>query len=940
MAYENKDVASVERELETDIKNGLTQEEAERRLKEKGPNLLPRKKQDSVIITFLKQFIDPMIYILLGAVLINVVFLILGLTLDTNTANNVLGADHDATEDLVEIGIILAVILANAIIGTIQERKAMKAIDALNKMAAPHAFVKRNGKIIEVNASDVVVGDIVVLEEGNVIPADVRLIKAINLKCDEASLTGESVPSEKDDSLVFNDEVGPADRLNCAYMSSIVTYGRGEGIVIGTALNTEIGKVANLLNETEDDITPLQKKLAKLSKFLGILCIGIVLVMIVVDGVLRNPSSSWINSAVGGGSWFGHFAGSIKRAIALAVAAIPEGLVAVVTIVLALGMQRLAKVNTIVRKLPSVETLGAVSTICSDKTGTLTQNKMTVKEIYFNDKIFGVETADRTVVADLVRAFALSSNARINGESRYGDPTEVALIQLALDMGHTKDEYEHDLPRISELPFDSVRKMMSTLHTEKSGRQIMFTKGAIDQVLKCTTRIEDNGTIRQITKDDLARIEAGAKSMSEKALRVLAVAYKETNVISEDNLIFLGFIGMIDPPRVEAYTAVPKLRNAGITTIMITGDHIDTAFAIAKELTIATDREQCYTGAQLDAMDEEELQKVVLIARVFARVSPTNKTHIVNALKANNQIVAMTGDGVNDAPSLKAADIGIAMGITGTDVAKGAADMVLIDDNFASIEKAVEEGRGIFANIKKTVIFLLSSNMAEVISLFVAICIGLGHPLNTIHILWVNLVTDSLPAIALGMDSKDKNIMHEPPQNANSGLFSGGGLFKMIFYGILIAASTLLAYILTVVLAGGSFDFVAGRILGSESIVTAKFIGSDIEHMAQTSAFCTLAMSQLFHMFGMSSGKRSFFRTIKEKPSIMWVAFLSGIALQAAVCLIPGVTTVFQTSNLFDMPYLWGIIASLSVLPLIIHEVYCLVHYIIDRRTANKKQSK
>lgn len=917
MAMENISLNEIEEKLETNRKTGLTSEEAKSRLAANGRNELPEKEKEPLYKTFFKQFVDPMIYILFAAILINVIFLILSLTgvmKDANVAEAVM-------EDVAEIVIIAVVILVNAIIGTIQERKAMKAINALKQMAAPHAFVLRDGVVSEIEAHDLVLGDVVILEEGNIVPADVRLTKAVNLKCDESSLTGESLPSEKNSDIVFSDNVIAADRINSAFMSSVVTYGRGEGIVIGTSLNTEIGKVATLLNEASEEKTPLQKKLAKLSKFLGILCVIIVVLMVIVDGVIRN--SNWGNITL----WFTDFAFSIKGAIALAVAAIPEGLVAVVTIVLALGMQRLAKVNTIVRKLPSVETLGAVSTICSDKTGTLTQNKMTVQGIYFNNQKIDLQNEyDPNIVRNLVRGFTLSSNARIDGNSSYGDPTEIALVALALKIGNTREEYENEYPRIDEIPFDSVRKMMSTLH-QHGDETIMFTKGALDQILLRVTHIEVNGIVRKINDQDIASIEKASFEMTSNALRILALAYKKSNELTEENLVFLGFVGMIDPPRPEAFDAILKLRDAGITTIMITGDHIDTAYAIAHQLSIVEKHEDCYTGAQLDQMSAEELQEVVKTARVFARVSPTNKTDIVNALKANNQIVAMTGDGVNDAPSLKAADIGIAMGITGTDVAKGAADMVLTDDNFASIQKAVGEGRGIFANIKKTVIFLLSSNMAEVISMFLAVCIGLGSPLNPIHILWVNLVTDSLPAIALGMDNNDANLMKEKPQKADSSLFSGGGLFKMLFYGVLISLITLGVYVFSVLFSGGGFDLQSGAIIASTSGL--KFgieSATELATIARTAAFSVLALSQLFHMFGMSSGKRSVFHNFSKKPKIMWFAFALGLVLQVAVCFIPGINTFFGTHNLFKVWPLWLIIFALSMLPLITHEIVALIN--------------
>ena len=619
---------------------------------------------------------------------------------------------------------------------------------------------------------------------------------------------------------------------------------------------------------------------------------------------------------------------ALLSSIALAVAAIPEGLATVVTIVLSIGVSRMVKANTIVRKLPSVETLGAVSVVCSDKTGTLTQNKMTVLEAYTLDLYYKTEDfVENNTSKDLrllAKGMSLCSNASVD-EGLYGDPTEIALVAFANQFNMHKKDLEKATPRINELPFDSVRKMMTTLNND-NGNIIHYTKGALDSILKHTNRILDKGEIRSITKEDIDKIYEANSYFSDKALRVLALAYDNKEKIEEENLIFIGLVAMIDPPRAEAKPAVSKFKEAGITTVMITGDHKDTAFAIASELGIVETKDQCIMGEEIDKLSEEELKEVCKTCRVFARVSPENKVSIVKAFKANGNICAMTGDGVNDAPSLKAADIGIAMGITGTDVAKGAADMVLTDDNFASIEKAVEEGRGIFANIKKTVLFLLSSNFAEVFGMLIIIILGFPAPFIAIHLLWVNLITDSLPAIALGMDPKDPNNMKQKPRNANESLFAHGGWWATGGYGIVITLAVIIAYL--------SAFFMNGMYTWNDIAYCAN---EEVIHLAQTMAFTTLAFSELFHMLGMSNMDKSVFTIFKNKNYMMLVAFIVGVALQLFVVEVPGVRDVFNTAGDKMNWTHWLITMAMSLLPLIVHEIVILVKFIIKKTRHNKK---
>lgn len=902
--FENKNASESLQSLNVDAEVGLSEEEVRLRNEKYGPNKLKEKERDPWYKIFWSNICDPMTLILAIAAVISLVLGIIEMTKGE--------AGFDA---LADVFIIFAVVILNAVIGTVQEMKAEKALEALKKMSAPTATVRRGGKIVELKAEELVPGDIVILEEGRTVPADLRLIKAASLKADESSLTGESVPAEKDPEIVLTEEVGVGDRINEVFMSTPVVYGRGEGVVIATGMNTEIGKIASMLSDGEEEATPLQKKLAGLSKFLGYLTVGIVILMLAVKLI-------W---AIVQGTLADSWSQAILDSVALAVAAIPEGLTAVVTIVLAMGMTKMVKVNTIVRRLASVETLGAVSVICSDKTGTLTQNKMTVVRAYVNGNTYTKEQFEKDSLELLAEGMSLCSDASVDG-GVYGDPTEVALVEFANGFDMHKKDLESASPRVNEMPFDSVRKMMSTQHQD-GDKLITYTKGAMDQLLKRSVSILDNGKVRPITEEDKKAIEDASSAMSEDALRVLALAYSEHQEMKEEDLIFVGLVGMVDPPREAAKPAVATLKRAGITTIMITGDHKDTAFAIAKELGIVESKDQCMSGDQIDACTEEELREKVETVHVFARVSPENKVQIVKAIKANGHIAAMTGDGVNDAPSLKAADIGIAMGITGTDVAKGAADMVLTDDNFASIEKAVEEGRGIYANIKKTILFLLSSNIGEVVCMLLAALVGLPSPLIAIHLLWVNLITDSLPAIALGADRKPKDIMEDSPRDPKESLFAHGGYAVTFGYGCLIGVVTLIAFLVKPWSMG----------IFSLTDINALFAANEeILKESQSMAFCVLAFAELFHMLGMTNMRKSFVHIFKDGTMMLAIAFFLGLALQFFVIECPGVNSLFKVYTLSDDPieYLW--VMLLSITPLIVHEIVALCIF-IKKKVAAKK---
>ena len=922
--YETKSAKATLQELGVDPKVGLSTEEAGQRIVKYGLNKLAEKKKKPLILVFLSNFNDPMIFILIAAAILSlaIVFFNAG---QASKAENISFAEAFEFSELADPIIIMGVCILNAIISTVQESRAEKSLEALKRMSSPTCIVRRDGKLVELKAEELVPGDIVILEEGRTVPADLRLIESINLKTDESSLTGESLPVEKDANIVFSDQVGVGDKVNMAYMSTPVVYGRGEGVVVLTGMQTETGKIAKLLSESESEATPLQKQLAKLSKFLGLLTIAIVIILFgvqIIDLVQTNGGST---------GWLDGIITNFMFAISLAVAAVPEGLPAVVTIVLALGVQKMVRANTIVRRLPSVETLGAVSVVCSDKTGTLTQNKMTVVRAYLDNEILSGEDIKAERCKFLAMGLSLCSNASVD-EGVYGDPTEIALVEYANALDMRKAKLEEIAPRIDEYPFDSVRKMMSTQH-KYEGKKILFTKGAIDSILKGTTKIQICGKVRNITENDKKNIMAASDAMAVDALRVLGLAYKYADDLKEENLVFVGLVGMIDPPRPEAKNAVSIFKKAGITTIMITGDHKTTALAIAKELGITDEKGEALSGDEIDALSPEELQEKVKTVHVFARVSPENKVQIVTAVRANGCIAAMTGDGVNDAPSLKNADIGIAMGITGTDVAKGAADMVLTDDNFASIEKAVEEGRGIYANIKKTVLFLLSTNIAEVIAMFVIVVMSLflqnynlPTPLLAIHILWVNLITDSLPAVALGADEKESGIMDDAPRSPKESLFSRGGYWVTFGYGLLITITTVFAFLMIPVFEGHASSL--------EDIALLLNENDSIRMQAQTAAFCVLSLSELFHMIGMTSIRKSFIHNFKSKNWLLWVAFLLGFGLQIAVVEIPGLNSFFKCYSLDFIHWLYVI--ALSVAPLVVHEIVALIIFIVRKSKKEK----
>lgn len=888
MNYEQKAHNEVCAQLEVSPAVGLTAEQAKERLVRVGANEFAAKKPKTLLGMFLSQLNDPMIYILFAAAAISL-FL------------------HEIGDAI----IILAVVLLNAIVGMTQEAKAEAALAALEQMSSPTALVRRDGRLIEIPARELVPGDVVILDAGRVVPADLRLISSVNLKIDESALTGESVPAEKNADFIADEKTGIGDKLNMAFSSTNVTYGRGEGVVTATGMNTEIGRIAAMLGNEKEELTPLQKRLADLGKLLGILAVVICAAMFGIALIQKRDVVEMLLTA-----------------ISLAVAAIPEGLPAVVTIVLAMGVSRMVKVNTIVRRLPSVETLGAVSVVCSDKTGTLTQNRMTVEKVYTGGQSKAVSALSPADDKLFLTGFVLCNDASIQNESRMGDPTELALLDMGALVNYSRETLEETYPRINEQAFDSDRKLMTTVHRTPEGEVIAFTKGAMDILLSRCTKIMDNDGPRPITDTDIAAIEEAASAMAKDALRVLALAVKYgDDTATEQDLAFAGLVGMIDPPRPEAKDAVQKFKDAHIRTVMITGDHRDTALAIARDLGIAEHESQCITGAELDRMTQEELNERVDDLRVFARVSPEHKVMIVKALKSHGYIVSMTGDGVNDAPSLKAADIGVAMGITGTDVAKGAADMVLTDDNFATIEKAVEEGRGIYANIKKTVLFLLSANFGEIISMFSAIALGFAAPLRAIHILWVNLITDTLPALALGVDDKDKDIMKAPPRNPAESLFAHGGFALTLLYGFVIAAITV-----------GAFLFLPIRTLLSQNAAVSfdsikqMLLDPAILTHAQTYAFVTLGVSQLFHAIGMRNTDKSTFAINHLSNKLMILAFFSGLALQIAVTEIPFLTAVFGTVALTLQE--WLILIALSAVPLVVHELIVLIKLIFGRKSA------
>lgn len=903
-AFETKTTEETGRLLHSTDPGGLSAEEARKRLEQYGPNRLQEPEQSGFFFRLLSQFMDPLIYVLAAAGVISVF----------------LGEIGDAC-------IIAAVAALNGAVGMIQEGKAKKALDALKKMTRLKAVVRRDQTDQEIDAAELVPGDLVVLDAGRQVPADLRLLWTEGLRAEESALTGEAAPVHKDAGFSAAAGLPVGDRKNMAYMSSNVTAGRGIGMVTATGMDTEIGRIARLIREAPMEATPLQKRLGDLGGALSILAVALCAALFGL--------AVWQKRDVGE---------MLITAISLAVAAVPEGLPAVVTIVLALSVSRMARVHTIVRRLPSVETLGAVSVVCSDKTGTLTMNRMTVEEVLDAGELLDEGGSGRRRRSgrgkwattpgqeELLRAFVLCNDAELNKKGRIGDPGELALLEYAEKEGPwTKGELERQLPRTAERAFDPERKRMTTVHRTETGA-VSYTKGAPDVILERCSRYLSGGGERPLTGSSRRRLQDRISWLSGQGLRVLGAARSDGDGRKEEDMVFLGLAAMADPPRPEAAHAVAMFKRAHVRTVMITGDHRDTALAIARRLGIAEDGSQCISGAELDRMDDAALKERAETAAVFSRVSPDHKVRIVRALKENGSIVAMTGDGVNDAPSLKAADVGIAMGQTGTDVAKQAADMVLTDDDFATIEKAIEEGRGVYENIKKAVIFLLSSNFGEIMTMFTAIALSLPSPLKASHILWINLITDSLPALALGTDKNDgPALMEEPPRGKDESLFSRGGMACTLFYGFLIAVISLTAFLRLPV----GILAAEGRRITVESL---SLVLGDPAVLArcQTYAFTVLGLSQLFHAVGMRDVGRSVFRMNHLENRLMLAAATLGVFLQVLVTENSRLVALFQTAALSGTE--WRELLFLAAAPLAAHELLAGLSRISGARgTAGKE---
>lgn len=865
-------IADTAKAVNVEIQSGLTAETAQKRLEENGYNELAGKKRKGLFVRFLEQFKDFMVLILIAAAVVS--FIATG--------------GHEWLDSV----IILVIVVLNAILGVTQESRAEKSLEALQTMSAPYAKVRRDGKVIKIPAREVVVGDVVVLEAGDYVPADLRIIESANLKAEESALTGESVPVEKSAEPLKGGEIALGDRVNMLFSTSVITYGRGEGLAVATAMDTEVGKIADMLSEERETTTPLQRKMGEIGRTLGIVALIICAVMFGL-GLLEGEEPLTM----------------FMTAVSLAVAAIPEGLPAVVTIVLALGVQRMVKKHAIIKRLPAVETLGSAGVICSDKTGTLTQNRMTVVSLATIGGLAELQGPLDEICKTLLQYGALCNDSKLDTDGgkpqALGDPTETALVMAAYEAGMDKNTLDARSPRVYELPFDSDRKLMTTVH-RMGEKYISVTKGAPDVLLeRCTQVLKNNGTA-QMQADDREQIQARNAQMADKALRVLAVAYKELDAVPagetsdtlENGLTFVGLTGMIDPPRLEVKDSVALCRKAGITPVMITGDHKATASAIARELGILGEGQQAITGLELNAMSQQELEENVERYAVYARVSPEHKVRIVNAWQARGKIVAMTGDGVNDAPALKTADIGCAMGITGTEVSKGAAAMILTDDNFATIVEAVKEGRGIFANIKKAIHFLLSCNVGEIVAVFCATLLSplmhLEAPLAAIHILWINLVTDSFPALALGVEPVEGSVMDDKPRDPKKSVFADGMGWTIAWQGALIGILTLSAYIM------GYYVFDGGHTL------------------ATTMAFATLSITQLVHVFNVRSDK-SIFRINLLRNRYLIYAFFGSLALQLVVMLIPVLQNAFEIVPLTAVQ--WLTVIGLALVTVVFSEI-------------------
>ena len=847
--WHTKNIKEIEKELRTNIKTGLGDKDVQIRQDEFGKNKIEEGKKESLLVKFINQFKDFMIIILIIAAIISAVVSYL-----------------EGTGDYFDSIIIIAIVLFNGLMGLIQEAKAEKSIEALKKMSAPVAKVRRNGKVLTVNGEDIVPGDIVILETGCYVPADIRLINTYNLKVEESSLTGETEAVEKDENALFNNQKVPlGDMKNMVFAGTAVVNGHAEGIVTNIGMNTEVGKIASMIITNEAPQTPIQKKLSEVGKVLGIACV-VICALIFVIGVIKKISVVEM----------------FMTSVGLAVAAIPEGLPAIVTIILSIAVTKMAKRNAIIRKLPAVETLGSSKVICSDKTGTLTENNMKVVEIIGNKN-------------KILEYGALCCNCEINEGVVEGEPTEVAIVKEAV-----KEKQNKILPRICEIPFDSNRKLMTTVNELENGKYRIITKGAPEILLGICDYYEENNTVHDMNSTFLSKIKNKNEKMAEKALRVLGVAYLDVDIMPkeisadflEKGLIFEGLIGMIDPPRKGVKEAVLACRRAGIKTVMITGDHITTAKAIAKDLEILRGRELAITGQELDKISDSKLEKEIMNYSVFARVTPEHKVRIVKAFQKTGAVVAMTGDGVNDAPALKKSDIGIAMGRKGTDVAKNAADMILNDDNFVTIVDAVKQGRNIFDNIKKAIHFLIATNIGEIVTIFVGLLLGVKSPLLAVQLLWVNLVTDSLPAIALGLEPPEKDIMNRPPRDSRKSIFADGLMGKIVVEGFMIGMFTILAF------------FIGNRYYGIE--------------VARTMAFISLGMLELIHSFNVKS-EESIFKVGLFENKYLLGAFVLGTVLQLGIVFVPTLAEIFKLTQLNTTQ--WLITIAISIAPIIIVEL-------------------